>query len=114
MRISDWSSDVCSSDLLSRLLSRTARRTELCSAAGRHRPLDGEELLLDMVECQAQRTRGHGRLAEQRQRNARRTQTVPGQLVDRKSVVEGRSGAVRVDLEGRRLIKTKKKTRQRS
>src|SRR3546814_9842893 len=72
MRISDWSSDVCSSDLPVRLAAR--RRV----GPGAVRP----------------------------EASADRLVVVPVE-VDRKSVVEGTSVSVRVDLGGRRII-TKK------
>src|SRR3546814_18571481 len=76
MRISDWSSDVCSSDL-----AGTARRSsgETCANSARRR-------------------RGGARQAS----GAR-------QAADRKSVVQGTSVSVRVDLGGRRILKNKKK-----
>src|SRR3546814_15219556 len=77
MRISDWSSDVCSSDLL-RAGGRRDRRRD---APGQRRGA-------------APRRRGR-RL----RRGRRRT--------DRKSVVSGKSVSVRVDLGGRRIIKKK-------
>src|SRR3546814_1749980 len=76
MRISDWSSDVCSSDLEPKLLE-----TQLSAIlrAGAHGPV---RILLPMISSVGQ---------------------------DRKSVVEGKSVSVRVDLGGRRIIKKKKK-----
>src|SRR3546814_5306548 len=82
MRISDWSSDVCSSDLMSLTVSSTGR-------------------------------------ARMRTRGVART-TTPGSASwgsdarlsswpDRKSVVEGKSVSVRVDIGGRRIIKKKTK-----
>src|SRR3546814_18271630 len=77
MRISDWSSDVCSSDLRASglLEGRVARVPEgrRRGPADLHPGLAGGE---------------------------------PG--ADRKSVVSGTSVSVRVDLGGRRIIKTKK------
>src|SRR3546814_19444509 len=87
MRISDWSSDVCSSDLAEEgeaaparagILDR-ARRGDLAHMAARQ---------------------GHAR------RDARAARRRLGR--DRKSVVEGKSVSVRVDLGGRRSIKKKK------
>src|SRR3546814_18845795 len=89
MRISDWSSDVCSSDLgqiragqrsvpgsrVQRLISLTSRSV--------NEP-DPRRL---SAACTAQ---------------------------DRKSVVQGKRGSVRVDLGGRRSIKKKNQTSNRS
>src|SRR3546814_7284030 len=105
MRISDWSSDVCSSDLLQQIVSSVSlqqsgllviavavnhavRMTE--RAAGVHgidRGVDARILARRHAGLQAVR---HVR-----------------QRLDRKSVVEGTRVAVRVDLGGRRLIKHK-------
>src|SRR3546814_6183574 len=78
MRISDWSSDVCSSDLGRRLFAALVARRQaprLRLDRGRQRPALGA---LDGWR------RG-----------------------DRKSVVSGKSVSVRVDLGGRRIIKKK-------
>src|SRR3546814_16384988 len=110
LRISDWSSDVCSSDLLGRrpdlwqqqrLGHRHARRA--ChslrdAAAPSHRP---------RRRCSAGR---HGRGDEPTApATAPHTDLGPGQ--DRKSVVWGKSVSVRVGLGGRRII-TKKQKKQ--
>src|SRR3546814_15123719 len=87
MRISDWSSDVCSSDL--------ARRA---AAAAQARLRDRFARYFPPAAAQA---RG-GALAR---RADRRTAGRAG--ADRKSVVEGKSVSVRVDLGGRRIIKKK-------
>src|SRR3546814_4863663 len=86
MRISDWSSDVCSSDL------------DLSSGAvPPHR-------------------RGHGcrhpALARSAARRRERRRTRHAQQGDRKSVVSGKSVSVRVDTGGRRIIKKKKTTEE--
>src|SRR3546814_16425199 len=78
MRISDWSSDVCSSDLDDLLLARV-ERVRLAGGIEQH------GRILDAVDRQLV-LRLH-----------RRT--------DRKSVVSGKSVSVRVDLGGRRIIK---------
>src|SRR3546814_15989099 len=91
MRISDWSSDVCSSDLhLLRcdLLLRDGRGTEMaCQVLGRDAGanLNGTDLIPALLE----QYRGQ-RIA-----------------LDRKSVVSGKSVSVRVDLGCRRIIKKK-------
>src|SRR3546814_16773067 len=102
MRISDWSSDVCSSDLLPASPGAQFRRHV---EAGRRGPLDGGGSATgtggaqpccrgaDGAGCRALPHRGrlrHGGVEE-----------------DRKSVVSGKSVSVRVNLGGRRIIKKK-------
>src|SRR3546814_19333886 len=81
MRISDWSSDVCSSDL---------------------RPLSDDELddLLSELQKRQKRARAESQFG---------TADEAVIAADRKSVVEGKSVSVRVDLGGRRILKKKKK-----
>src|SRR3546814_21085302 len=95
MRISDWSSDVCSSDLdadSSSLAHGIQKRLEIALALSNHSRL----LLLD--EPMAGLT-GQERSA-----------------IDRQSVVSGKSVSVRVDLGGRRIIqkKTEESKQQRN
>src|SRR3546814_14057863 len=80
MRMCDWSTDVCSSDL------------PLCLAARRQHPV-----------------RGHPPVRRALFLAHRRRQPDPGGMGDRKSVVEGKSVSVRVDLGGGRILKKKKK-----
>src|SRR3546814_19641766 len=90
MRISDWSSDVCSSDLpMPTTMKRSparwwiwARSTPAPSSAGSCPPM-----------CPRIRSP--------------RSRTWPR---DRKSVVWGKSVSVRVDIGGRRILKKKKKS----
>src|SRR3546814_21197812 len=101
MRISDWSSDVCSSDLESASYAQGGRGPALGLA---HAERVGE------VACGGLRVAGRfpqGRPAGRHQGAVLR---FPWQ-VDRKSVVEGKSVSVRVDLGGRRLIKKKINTK---
>src|SRR3546814_15356717 len=86
MRISDWSSDVCSSDLLVLGLRREFRIGQL----DRH---DRGQSFTHVVASE------RDLLLLQRARFFR--------IVDRKSVVSGKSVSVRVDLGGRRIIKKK-------
>src|SRR3546814_20319489 len=99
MRISDWSSDVCSSDLAPRAASAARdrrdrrRRATACPQRGGRR---------GHVPWRRQWC-GAGKIAKQAflervKRNLR------GNL-DRKSVGEGKSGSVGVDRGGRRFIK---------
>src|SRR3546814_12362888 len=120
MRISDWSSDVCSSDLPARPRRPDDRR---------RRPGGGARRLPPALERQRggrhRRQRSRGRASD-----ARRPQALPlrahrvrrpasggparvaaggskvgAERADRKSVVEGKSVSVRVDLGGRRILK---------
>src|SRR3546814_12215521 len=88
MRISDWSSDVCSSDLF-----RSA------ATGGSDDPAQPGTL---------RGRRGYVRPANSSGRD------VPDTILsrDRKSVVSGKSVTVRVDLGGRRIIKKKKRQQQ--
>src|SRR3546814_18261120 len=106
MRISDWSSDVCSSDL--KLVEPFLKPTDtmgedvalLIARQPRHR-LGGAHGAGDrFVDYVGGRKRGAesdlaGRFVDHRK-------------VDRKSVVEGKSVAIRVDPGGRRILKNKK------
>src|SRR3546814_18035666 len=98
MRISDWSSDVCSSDLL----PRWCRPTRTSAMA-----IDNVTFGIQEQALQVQRRR-----LELIAANIANADTPGFQARDRKSVVEGKSVSVRVDLGGRRNIK-KKKTRSR-
>src|SRR3546814_16502904 len=108
MRISDWSSDVCSSDL--RSLSIGALIDASCRAFvdPANRFLD-EKSLIDLTPQHAEARRLKD-LAMGRVYRWERTVTeeLKG-ITDRKSVVEGKSVSVSVDLGGRRIIKKQKK-----
>src|SRR3546814_13535988 len=103
MRISDWSSDVCSSDL-NRVRSSPCGGCEHVqgpvgsggAGRGEHGGFRGR-----LHACRA-RWRPRDRAGRAQRGDA-----------DRKSVVEGKSVSVRVDLGGRRIIK-KKTRKQRS
>src|SRR3546814_19077134 len=102
MRISDWSSDVCSSDLLAAAepvgQGRTARdelerhRVDAVAQAGRRRAV-GEDMALVAATARA------GRL------DADHAVGPVFDAGDRKSVVSGKRVSVRVDLGCRRIIK---------
>src|SRR3546814_11928734 len=100
MRISDWSSDVCSSDLRIARLALFLRRlvvlgdeTGAAIGSGKH--------------TVTIKPRG-ALFAAWRKRPLLRTEGIE----DRKSVVSGKSVSVRVDLGGRRTIKKKHTLRQ--
>src|SRR3546814_18225005 len=91
MRISDWSSDVCSSDL-----SRESRHLPSPAIVLRALPLPGVSRDLDRqsrIEHGIDDSVGRRRMADDR--------------AERKIVVSGKSVYVRVDLGGRRLIQKK-------
>src|SRR3546814_12865669 len=106
MRISDWSSDVCSSDLAALFHPQDHPRRLAGHAAVAQGVLHqhGEHLL--QVARVDQYGQGRYAVAELDLVQVGRD----GFEVDRKSVVWGKSVSVRVDLGGRRLIK--KKNRQ--
>src|SRR3546814_17928592 len=107
MRISDWSSDVCSSDLAG-------------LTAPLHLTADGKALLARMTSAEVSawlgedlpprtdRSKGLGALLTELE-DIRRSGFAydDEEHTDRKSVVTGKSVAVRVDSGGRRLIKKK-------
>src|SRR3546814_14055642 len=100
MRISDWSSDVCSSDL------------EQCGPDKKYRTLvalagepgaDGEA---------RHELRQHHRQIEHPHEHPQPPRV--DAFADRKSVAEGKSVSVRVDLGGRRIIKKKIKIKTKN
>src|SRR3546814_18051502 len=90
MRISDWSSDVCSSDLSGQRTPRSAPRPGSWTSRPR---------------CSAVRVRRSFSTAAAWTPNS---STSTWKRLDRKSVVQGKSVTERVDLGGRRILKTKK------
>src|SRR3546814_13749559 len=120
MRISDWSSDVCSSDLLHREIRarqerqgrtvrrRHARRHDRGAVGEGARP---EILLTDQGQAGLVRGQDGGRAG--RQRKARRVPAGTPERIDRKSYVQGKSVSVRVNLGGRRIF-NKKQTQQKN
>src|SRR3546814_17165450 len=106
MRISDWSSDVCSSDLLH-------------GSSDKFRTIVGPDVSWRAAgDEQVSQRRQHVLMLELTGNDQR--QALPAGLVDdredaeldRKSVVEGKSVSVRVDLGGRSVIKKKKKEKE--
>src|SRR3546814_19270149 len=101
MRISDWSSDVCSSDLF--VVFGVLLVVSVVAARGTLR--QGPPLRWGDAFTTASTFANHlGQNATLSLYDAAR---------DRKSVVEGKSVSVRVDLGGGRIIKKKKKQEKR-
>src|SRR3546814_12839145 len=105
MRISDWSSDVCSSDLCARMLlamGADAERLWLCDI---HGVLHSERADLNRWTQRFARATEARTLADV----AAGADVLIGVSAagDRKSVVWGKSVSVRVALGGRRIIKKK-------
>src|SRR3546814_19202622 len=109
MRISDWSSDVCSSDLESLAAhSATHLESHLVDV------LSSEPLRLGALPVERLRQqdpRHDQRLLRDRVELGQRLLRLAGDpgAQDRKSVVSGKSVSVRVDLGGRGTIKKKNK-----
>src|SRR3546814_20119383 len=101
MRISDWSSDVCSSDLRDGDLGLQLAGAQQADAVGLARAQAGlgQRRLVDRLGRVKLALLDHGLQATDIDR------LVDG---DRKSGVSGQSGAVLVGLGGRRLIKKKR------
>src|SRR3546814_11602744 len=108
MRISDWSSDVCSSDLVGRGVLAPARdraRRRAWHGGGAPAPARCPSVRL----CAA----ASGRMVRADRLPAHHGAQSRGRArADRKSVVEGKSVSVRVDLGGRRIIKKKQTKKQ--
>src|SRR3546814_15706204 len=96
LRISDWSSDVCSSDL------PTTRSATAWSWTAPNRPGSATT-----SSIRTRRTEIQGFLTRQRDGARGRRRRFRITLADRKSVVSGERVSVRGDLGGRRLIKKK-------
>src|SRR3546814_11100364 len=107
MRISDWSSDVCSSDLTGLFFSADGSGPSGLRCLCLYRI----SLLAQLALCIFQRLcrlLGQGGTL-----CCSRTAVVRSAAEDRKSVVLGKSVSVRVDLGGRRIIKKKITTNTR-
>src|SRR3546814_16727897 len=118
MRISDWSSDVCSSDLI----DTDDRQTSILPVViqtlqVRHRLLTWRTPArpeIDVDDAAVQPGQRNRIVTERRRAFARRDGQCPGaepqqQQAERESVGEGKSVSVSVDLGGRRSIKKKSK-----
>src|SRR3546814_4774610 len=92
MRISDWSSDVCSSDLASKL------------AADNDDLLGSLTLMVCVLHPQQNDIEAGSLISEHGMKLARRRAEKAG-IIDRKSVVQGKSVSVRVNIGDRRITK---------
>src|SRR3546814_12850858 len=111
MRISDWSSDVCSSDLEDPIQSvREAPHDPPIRNADR----ECLNALTDQVEVRGKALSSTHLVisAAGLLHSARHSNPHEG-VEDRKSVGEGKSVSIRVDLGGRLIIKKKKKKQQK-
>src|SRR3546814_12680215 len=113
MRISDWSSDVCSSDLLVQVAFGVASEHDHTHSQDQRvdrRP----QLVRAVLNCRVRRRRSvfSGDLQEPVEDNLTDRCTVAQgarQVRDRKSVVQGKGVSVRGAAGGGRVIKKKKK-----
>src|SRR3546814_10937931 len=112
MGISDWSSDVCSSDLLARGQGAEGFGQNRAIVEGRQ---IAENLHLDRAARQARRPEGFERRRGQRLDRGpvgrRPAPVAAGEPTDRKSVVSGKGVSVRVDLVGSRSLNKKTQTK---
>src|SRR3546814_11241941 len=117
MRISDWSSDLCSSDLLVELAKQ--RDTALASTADAESARQAADRRLRELQDAAQSEReamtSHVRAIEDRahaevDRARQASREIQTLLSDRNIVEAGKSVAVRVDLGGGANLKKKNKT----
>src|SRR3546814_15328166 len=111
MRISDWSSDVCSSDLAENdlmLAEFNARNGEALDALINKHNVQLKRFSDDMLTKMGEAA---GRVVAQVGQSDAQTKKV---YEDRKSVVKGKRVSVRVDLGGRRIIKKHKKNNKRN
>src|SRR3546814_16351428 len=105
MRISDWSSDVCSSDLSAPMPAPTPGQAGNTHDRRKHGETAFEQRRTEQADTQAGQTREQTRQERAMQRDqhcCHRARTI-----DRKSVQSGKSVTVRVDLVGRRIMKKK-------
>src|SRR3546814_19505897 len=121
MRISDWSSDVCSSDLrigpepqakVGAALLKPGREVDLQGRGGEpcHRPLQQQAGAGIPLYREIAVPRGDGDIGKPSVAGAGAEASLPRlpvPLADRKSVVAGKSGSLLVDFGGRRSIKKK-------
>src|SRR3546814_18085068 len=119
MRISDWSSDVCSSDLI--FDRHEGARLPGNRNEARQRGRDHHQFahrlsarLALKVEDDAEAAVGDEGKGVRRIEHLRgqERENLVDEILDRKSVVSGKSGSVRVDFGGGGFIKKKKKDKR--
>src|SRR3546814_18024283 len=114
MRISDWSSEVCSSDLLA------TNRVGIHIIAKCKHVAYAERIKINNTAVKGTITRRVDRVSGKPFHAHPAFMRAPGAFrdtqskADRKSVVSGKSVSVRVDLGGRRIITKKKKINTRT
>src|SRR3546814_11859470 len=112
MRISDWSSDVCSSDLgyYNAVITGGLPACAGFQSATTEGTFDSTYLSCDVPFAGGDAGPEAAAFAAG-SNNSTGTSTLTGTFIngDRKSVVQGKSVSVRVDLGGRRIIKKKNK-----
>src|SRR3546814_17034486 len=111
MRISDWSSDVCSSDLHTLVQQRRTHRHTMATFQT-YDSVGAKEDVSDVISMLTPHkvpfsTSIGSETVQQKVYQWQEDELDPAQ--DRKSVVEGKSGSVQVDCVVRRIIKKKKK-----
>src|SRR3546814_17265760 len=113
MRISDWSSDVCSSDLGSRrgLKQRSANPRALPTC----RRIPWEPARIETVSSRAKTSAATvaGSHGSRRGLNRARARSPATRHTDRKSVVSGNGGSESGDTGGRRSTKKKKEEKKK-
>src|SRR3546814_20984692 len=115
MRISDWSSDVCSSDLGRAIFLDIAdhgtlgliQPNGLGYVVGHSADLHTDQATGNLAVLLELLDHTHGFIDRDGQRN---THEAAALRHDRKSDVKGKKVSIRVDLGGRRIIKKKKQT----
>src|SRR3546814_13278969 len=114
MRISDWSSDVCSSDLPAPIPPPRPPPSSACPPAASpsaYGPSGGSDDLPAPGHRPDAPRRRHLRPDPRAARHPQQHHHRPRPPADRKSVVQGKRVSVRVDLGGRRNIKKKTTTK---
>src|SRR3546814_13649411 len=97
MRISDWSSDVCSSDLF---ISKNSHRGNM--------QVGGFQICAEIsANCDLMEDVSMATAKKAAKKAVKKAPAKKAKKVDRKSVVQGKSVSVRVDPGGRRIIKKK-------
>src|SRR3546814_17220875 len=112
MRISDWSSDVCSSDLLTSSDTSRPRRTRRSDSVAKASAGMGTDSALGTPRCLSSSRAAWTRFCTSLSTSALGTSNLPAstRASERKSVVEGKRVSVGVDLGGRRILNKNKKT----